>query len=338
MLKDNDIDIDIDIGPVLDEVHSRSGLVVSYYHIELFADKRVILLPSMESTMVTMDQKIEEFKRKVEQDWTTDETASAWQKYYPQMREQLADVTKALVDAADLQPGMNVLDLASGVGEPSLSVAAQVRPKGKVTATDLSSAMLSALRQNSDDAGIANLETRVVDAHTLPFPDSAFDRVTSRFGIMFFAEVDKALAEVRRVLKPGGKTVFMVWGKPEPGTYFAAVALPYISRMEVKPDPDGPGPMRFAEPGKLAKYLENAGFQDVQEQPYSLDSRFPGTPELLHTSMFEIAAPFRNIAASLSDDDRKAAETEVLNHLRPRFDGTHTTLKAPVIILTGVKP
>jgi ubiquinone/menaquinone biosynthesis C-methylase UbiE len=288
--------------------------------------------------MVSMDQKIADFKRKVEQDWTTDETASAWQKYSPQMKEQFTEVSEALLNTADLKPGMQVLDLASGVGDPSLRIAKRIGPNGKVTATDLSSAMLAALRSNAEDEGVGNLETRVVDAHNLPFPDRSFDRITSRFGVMFFAEVDRALAEVRRVLKPGGRATFMAWGKAEPGSYFAAVAMPYLNRLPERPDPDGPGPLRFAEPGKLAKHLEAVGFANVEEKPHTFETKYRGTPEELTTSMFEIAAPFRNVAASLSEEDRRAAENEVSNNLNPRFDGTYTSLTAPVIILTGINP
>src|SRR5258708_19940572 len=79
---------------------------------------------------------VSEFKRRVEKEWGADETAAAWKKHYPSMKEQLAGVTQALVDAADPRPGMLVLDLASGTGEPSLSLARAAAPTGGVPATD----------------------------------------------------------------------------------------------------------------------------------------------------------------------------------------------------------
>jgi ubiquinone/menaquinone biosynthesis C-methylase UbiE len=169
---------------------------------------------------------------------------------------------------------MSILDLASGTGEPSLSLARKVAPTGKVTATDLSPGMLNALNSNAAAEGVTNMETEVCDAEKLPFPDASFDRVTSRFGVMFFADVPAALGEIRRVLKPGGSVAFLVWGAPAPGTYFGAAAMPYMRRLAVTPDPDGPGPMRFAEPGKLARVVGAAGFRDVQEITQSLPAPF----------------------------------------------------------------
>jgi SAM-dependent methyltransferase len=254
------------------------------------------------------------------------------------LKEQLAAVTQALVDAAAPRPGMSILDLASGTGEPSLSLARKVAPTGKVTATDLSPGMLNALNSNAAAEGVTNMETEVCDAEKLPFPDASFDRVTSRFGVMFFADVPAALGEIRRVLKPGGSVAFLVWGAPAPGTYFGAAAMPYMRRLAVTPDPDGPGPMRFAEPGKLARVVGAAGFRDVQEITQSLPAPFGGSPEELLTSMMEMAAPFRNAAASLSDNDRRAAQEEAHQYLGSLYNGTVITVAAPIVIVTGVSP
>ena len=151
---------------------------------------------------------ISEFKQQVAQDWAGDDTAAAWQKYFPQMREQMAAVTNALVEAAQPQPGMRILDLASGNGEPALSLARRVAPGGHVSATDLNEGMLSALRANAAADHVTNIETKVCDAHQLPFADGSFDLVTSRFGVMFFADTPAALREIKRVLKSGGRAGF----------------------------------------------------------------------------------------------------------------------------------
>ena len=98
----------------------------------------------------------------------------------------------------------------------------------------------------------------------------------------------------------------------------------------------GAGPLRFAEPGKLAHHLEAAGFGGITEKGLSLPARFRGSPEELLASMMEIAAPFRNAAATLSEQDRTAAQSEAYENLRPRYDGTFTNVTAPVLIVTGV--
>ncbi|MFI5384567.1 MAG: class I SAM-dependent methyltransferase [Fimbriimonadales bacterium] len=285
-----------------------------------------------------MTTSLEEFKKRVEADWAADNTAAAWKKYYAPMKEQLAAVTEALVEAAEAHPGMRILDLASGTGEPSLSLGRRVAPGGKVTATDLSTAMLTVLKENAVLEGVENIETRVCDAHELPYGAASFDRVTSRFGIMFFGDTIQVLSEIHRVLMPGGNVVLLVWGEPQPRSYFGASVLPYLRRLAVKPDPDGPNPMRYAAPGKLAKLVVDAGFVNVQEHANTFPAPYRGTPEQLLTKMMDIAAPFRNTAASLSAEDRKAAETEVFQNLRPLYDGTFTNVTAPVIIVTGTAP
>ena len=278
------------------------------------------------------------FKEQVAQDWANDDTAAAWQKYYPQMRQQMAAVTEALVESAQPAPGMRILDLASGNGEPSLSLARRVAPHGRVTATDLNAAMLAALRANATTDGVTNIETKVCDAQELPFADGSFDLVTSRFGVMFFADTPAALREIRRVLKPGGRVTFLVWGPPAPGTYFGAAAVPVMRRLAVKPDPDGPGPMRFAESRKLATLLEGAGFANVAERSANIPAAYRGSPQELLTGMMEIAAPFRKAAATLSHEDKTAAEQEALNNLGAVYDGSLTNVTAPVIIVTGQRP
>ena len=120
--------------------------------------------------METLDQSTSKFRAQVEADWATDETAAAWQRHHADIKKQMAAVTQAVVDAARPEPGMTILDLASGTGEPSLSLARKVAPGGKVVATDLNSAMLSALRHNAASEGIDNVETQVVDANEIHVP------------------------------------------------------------------------------------------------------------------------------------------------------------------------
>ena len=109
------------------------------------------------------------------------------------------------MDYAQPRPGMKVLDLAAGTGEPAISLASRVAPGGKVTALDLSAELLEIASGRARERKLTNLVIQQADAHELPFPDNIFDLVTSRFGVMFFET--KALHEARRVLKPGAPLV-----------------------------------------------------------------------------------------------------------------------------------
>jgi len=112
-------------------------------------------------------------------------------------------VTDALVEYAKPAPGMQVLDLASGTGEPAISLAARVGPQGHVTALDLSADLLEIAEKRARARGLDNFTARQADAHSLPFPENSFDLATSRFGVMFFRDPEGALRELRRVLRPG---------------------------------------------------------------------------------------------------------------------------------------
>src|SRR5579864_1937723 len=112
-------------------------------------------------------------------------------------------VTDALVEYAQPTPGMRVLDLASGTGEPAISLASRVGPTGHVTALDVSADLLEIAGKRARNRGLKNFTTQDADAHSLPFPDGKFDLATSRFWVMFFRQAEGALRELRRVLRPG---------------------------------------------------------------------------------------------------------------------------------------
>src|SRR5882762_2432904 len=159
--------------------------------------------------------KIQKFREHLHQEWTGDRTVAAWRKWHAQIATFTHGATEAIIEAAHLRPGMRVLDLASGVGDPALSIAREVAPSGRVTATDLGPGMISLAEELARKKGLTNIEFREASAESLPFPNESYDVLTCRFGIMFFPDLPKALRECLRVLKPGGRAVFVAWGKKE---------------------------------------------------------------------------------------------------------------------------
>lgn len=124
-------------------------------------------------------------------------------------------VTEAIVEYSRPFPDMLVLDLASGTGEPGISLAQRVGPQGSVTAVDQSSDLLDIAAGRARNKKLSNFTTQLADAHQLPFADQSFDLATCRFGVMFFSDAPRALAELRRVLKPGARACFAAWGPME---------------------------------------------------------------------------------------------------------------------------
>lgn len=191
--------------------------------------------------------------------------SSAWETWDRIIMDQLRPVTDALV--AHLRPsfGARHLDVASGTGEPGLTIARSA-PATRVVLTDLSSEMLDVARRRADALGVTNIETRVCAADDLPYPDASFATVSVRFGYMFFPDLAAATAELARVLAPGGRLGAAVWVEPErnPWTSIAMAAIATETELP-PPDPDGPSMYRCARPGQLGRLFTEAGLREVAE-------------------------------------------------------------------------
>ena len=197
--------------------------------------------------------------------------SASWEKWDSVIVDQLGPVGAAIIEGLDIAEDQQHLDIATGTGEPGLSIA-KLAPRGRVVLTDLAPEMLDVATRRARAQGIANIETKVCSGDDLPFPDATFDSVSVRFGYMFFPDLAKATAEFVRVLKPGGRLCSAVWVKPEENPW-TAVAMQAIA-TEVAPapaDPDGPNMYRCAAPGYVSALYRGAGLRDVAEWDVDLD-------------------------------------------------------------------
>jgi SAM-dependent methyltransferase len=276
-------------------------------------------------------------KESVRQEWLG--AAPAWKKWYSQLAFQSRQATELVVQGAALFPGMHVLDLASGSGEPALSLSAAVGPEGRVTATDLIREMLQIAEENAAARNIKNIVFRAADAEQLPFPAGLFDRVTCRFGIMFVPDIQKALAEMRRVLKPGGRVSFITWGSIEENPLFSTMLRPFLKYVEVPPPPpDAPHVFRFADENRLANVITAADFQDVRVTKHKINWAWPGTPEEAWQGGSELAAPFKRIIAATPPDKRELAIREAIEGFRRFYDGQSVNIPATINSATAATP
>lgn len=274
----------------------------------------------------------------VRQEWTSPTTVDAWDRWSEEQAVHCQPLTDALIEGARLAPGLAVLDLACGVGQPSFSIAGQVGTEGSVRATDLSKGMLEVAEKNAAKANITNVEFQVADAHDLPFADNSFDRVVSRLGLMYFWDIETALREIRRVLKPGGVGSFVVWGANATNPFFSTILSPFMKRKEMPlPPADAPTPSRFGDVRGLASLFEQAGFTDVVADECSEPLPWPGTPEALYRHFYDMAAPLQPYLDSFSDEDQADAIGEVVKGFEPVWDGTHTRARASFNRVTVVK-
>ncbi len=275
-----------------------------------------------------------DYKETIRGEWT--DAAPLWQKWNSKFVIQTRAATELIVGGAELAPGMKVLDLASGTGEPALSIAHVVGLQGRIIATDLVPQMLEAARENAAAEGLDNIEFRAADAESLPFSDEEFDRVTCRFGIMFFPDIAKAMAEIRRVLKPDGRVCFVVWGSLEENPLFEVSMRPFMRRVEMSPPPpDAPHIFRFADESKLSNTLSSAGFRDVKTSKHQVIYGWPGSAEECWEATSELAAPFKKLIAALPPDQSEEVIGEVVEGMRRFESGNNIDLPATVIVAVG---
>lgn len=247
------------------------------------------------------------------------------------------DVTEALVEYARPKLGMKVLDLASGTGEPAISLAARVGSEGHVTALDLSSDLLEIAAKRAQQRELTNFLTHQADAHELPFSDQSFDLVTSRFGVMFFDDCERALREVHRVLKPGARACFLAWGPFEQPYWSTTMGI--VAKHVGGPTlvPGGPDPFKFAQPVSLSSVLRKAGFAHIEEETKSLPWTWPGTAEEVWEQAQAVATPFLPLLQRIPAFKRNEIDREVIDAIQQYVDGDSIKFGAVIVLVSGTK-
>ncbi len=191
--------------------------------------------------------------------------SAGWEKWDAIIMDQMAPVSAAMIERLGIADDQRHLDIASGTGEPGLSVAA-LAPNGRVVLTDLAPEMLEIAARRAGARGIANFETVACSADALPFADATFDSVTVRFGYMFFPDLARATAEFARVLRPGGRLCASVWIRPDENPWTSIAMRAIGAEVELPPpDPDGPNMFRCASPGSVGALYAAAGLREIAE-------------------------------------------------------------------------
>ena len=280
----------------------------------------------------------EERKDEIRRQWA--ERATTFSAVAGRVGGALGAATDLLLSALTIRPGMAVLDVASGPGEPALSIAAAIAPTGgHVIATDLVPEMLDAATKNADERGVTNVTFQQADAEALPFPDVSFDAVTCRFGVMLFPDTQRALGEMWRVLKPDGQLVCIVWGPREQDAISRpfAVARRLLAIPPSPPPPAGtPHRFRFSSPERLAEQLRAAGFRQVTEATQTIPVRWSGDTEQLWQTMLRMDDTVRAAIEALDEDRRADLKQQVLEarQAEEKQPGGPT---AAVILATAVR-
>jgi ubiquinone/menaquinone biosynthesis C-methylase UbiE len=223
----------------------------------------------------------------------------------------MGPLTELMLDLAGVGPGSRVLDVAAGTGEQTLPAARRVGPTGFVLATDIAASMLAVAAEGAREAGLSNVETRVMDARSLDLEPESFDAVICRLGLMLIPAREQALLGIRRILKPGGRLAAIVFSSPARNAFVASPLAIARSHAGLSSSiTEDPGRFALADPGVLRAVYEQAGFRDVAVHVMPVLRRFPSVAAAVQYPLDSIPEVAK-LLADLTDEGRAAALAEI---------------------------
>jgi ubiquinone/menaquinone biosynthesis C-methylase UbiE len=263
-----------------------------------------------------------------------DAIAEGYDRYVAPQEVALANEALALVG---LKPGERLLDVAAGTGGLSLPAA---RLGARVLATDWSSAMIARFVARVREEGLSDATGRVMDCHALRLEDDTFDVTASQFGVMLVPDQPRALREMVRVTKPGGRVLVLAYGPPAELEFLHL----FLGALQaVVPDfaglPDDPPPLEFqvSDPGVLGQRLTDAGVKDVRIEPSAERPAFRSGQEMWDWVLYGNPIPGM-LLADLTEAQRATIRQVLDGMLRERSGGDgRAVLSNRVNIAPGTK-
>jgi ubiquinone/menaquinone biosynthesis C-methylase UbiE len=269
--------------------------------------------------------------------WNTFARVNASQRWRHPSAAMGRDLTAAIVAEAQVREGMHVLDVACGTGEPAISIATQLHGSGAVVGSDISTDPLKVAEQRARERGLTNIDFVPADVHQLPFPSQSFDRVTCRLGVMFFADLPRALLQIHRVLKPGGRASLLAWGPIEQPYFDVTLGTILRALPEVVLPASGAAMFKFAQPDTLAKALRQTGFTHVEERLVDVPWNWPGTPEEMWEYFQEVTIPFKPLFETIPAERRDDIHTQVVAAITRHYNGQAVRFDANIVMVSALK-
>jgi ubiquinone/menaquinone biosynthesis C-methylase UbiE len=289
--------------------------------------------------MSTFDS--EQYKASERQGW--DAVARGWQKWWKTIERSAEKVSKCLIELAAIREGSRVLDVATGIGEPSITAAQQVGNSGHVLAIDISSQMLSVAKQRAISLGLKDIiEFKEGDTETVDLPASTFDSALCRFGLMFLPNLEAGLLNIYKSLVNEGRFAAAVWSSPD-RVPFISLPLNIIlketkSQQQPPPPANAPGPFSLSDENLLRDSFIKSGFKGVTIERMNVVFEF-GLAEEFTNFVYETTAPVQAILSKQSEERKREilkAVTEAASNYLEKSSGS-VSLSNEAICIVGNK-
>src|ERR671917_238489 len=275
--------------------------------------------------------------------------APGWKKYGKDMFRWMAPISDQLIKSAGISIGQTVLDVATGTGQPALTIAKIVGRNGKVIGVDLSPEMIEVAKEEAAYLGLTNkVHFQVVkDESRSLFSDNTFDAIVCRNGLMFMPDPVKALKAFHRVLKPERRASVTVWGSPDKSPVMAAVMKTiskHVTDLKLLPPAVAPsgipgGAFSISSVDMLRDYFLKAGFFNFNADKIEVTVAQTDTAEQLWQAMTEVTGFLVLLLSKLPEEKKRAIKNDVIESLSKIFpSGVPVKFTGELILGTGTKP
>jgi SAM-dependent methyltransferase len=263
--------------------------------------------------------------------------APSWEHYADDADARGAVVAARMVDAVGLSPGARVLELACGPGGVGILAARRVGAGGHVVVSDVVPAMVDTATERARALGLTNVSGAVRDLEAIDEPDGTFDAVLCREGLMFALDHERAVAEIGRVLRPGGRVAAAVWGPREQNPWLAVAldALGAVVGLQLPP-PGIPGPFALGDADALTALFAGAPFTDVRVEPVDVPMGAPSF-DTWWTRTTALAGPVAQIIAGLDDAQRASLDADLRAEVAPYEHGGRIRLPGVAHLLSATR-
>lgn len=276
------------------------------------------------------------FKESTREQWQT--AAQAWNHWGPVLNDWLGPATELMLDMANIGEGDHVLDVAAGTGQQTLAAARRVGANGSVLATDISKNILEFAAATAQEAGLSNVETRVLDGESISeLPENSFNAVISRVGLIYFPDKQKALTGKLHALKPGGKFSAITYSIPENNEFFSIPVSIIRRRAKLPPPlPGQPGPFSLGSPGVIEEVFGKAGFKNIKVEVQSAPLCLSSAAECVRFEQESFGA-LHQMLASLSEEECKETWQEIEETLKQFETANGFVGPCELVIASGEK-